>query len=180
MSSAQREYPETKAGPFPRPPEDFTDREDRTIEITLASEVPVERIVDMYADFDPAQRAQGIPPSDPERIEPWIKTVIEEGVHIAASHDSRVVGHAMLVPDGDDAYELAIFVHQEYQQAGIGRSLIEHLLGAGLSAGVERIWLTVERWNVPAIELYRSVGFETVLADRFDIEMAMKLTETSS
>lgn len=173
--SIHREYPETEAGPFPRPPDSFTDREDRSIEITTTDEIPVSSIVEMYADFDPAQRAQGIPPSDPERIEPWIKTVLDDGIHVVACHDSDVIGHAMLVPDEADAFELAIFVHQDYQQAGIGRALIEHLLGAGEAAAIERIWLTVERWNVPAMELYRSVGFETVQADRFDIEMAMAL-----
>lgn len=173
--SAQRSYPETDAGPFPRPPTDTVDRADRAVRIELADAHHIEGLVEMYAGFDPAQRAQGIPPSDPERIEPWVATVLGAGVHVVAHHDERTVGHAMLVPDGDGASELAIFVHQDYQGAGNGRHLLEHLLGAGEAAGIERIWLTVERWNIPAIELYRSVGFETVRADRFDIEMAMAI-----
>ncbi len=173
--SVQREYPDTDAGPFPAPPTTFTDRTGRSIEIVTQEAVSTDGIVEMYDDFDPAQRAQGIPPSDPDRIEPWIKTVVDAGIHVVATHDTRVVGHAMLVPDGEGAFELAIFVHQDYQGEGIGRALLEHLLGAGAAADIERIWLTVERWNVPAIELYRSVGFETVKADRFDLEMAMAL-----
>lgn len=173
--SIQRDYPDTDAGPFPVPPTPFTDRTGRSLEIVTHEAVSTDGIVEMYDGFDPAQRAQGIPPSDPDRIEPWIKTVVDSGTHVVATHDDRVVGHAMLVPDGEGAFELAIFVHQDYQGAGIGRTLLEHLLGAGAAADIERIWLTVERWNVPAIELYRSVGFETVKADRFDLEMAMAL-----
>lgn len=172
--STHREYPDTDAGPFPEPPGRVVDREDRTVVIEAAATHQA-GLEEMYATFDPAQRAQGIPPSDPDRIDPWLATVLDAGVHLAAVVDGRPVGHAMLVPDGDDAYELAIFVHQDFQGAGIGRQLLEHLLGAGAAAGIERVWLTVERWNAPAMALYRSVGFETVRADRFDLEMALTL-----
>lgn len=172
--SAQREYPETDAGPFPTPPTTFEDREDRTVTIEDALEHQT-GLETMYETFDPAQRAQGIPPSDPDRIGPWIATILEDGIHLVAVVDGQPVGHAMLVPDGDQAYELAIFVHQDNQGAGIGRQLLEHLLGAGEAAGIERVWLTVERWNAPAMGLYQSVGFETVRADRFDLEMALSL-----
>ena len=173
--STHREYPDTDAGPFPEPPASFKDRRDRTITIEVADETHLAPLVSMYAGFDPAQRAQGIPPSDPDRIDPWVATILGEGHHVVARHDADCVGHAMLVPDGDGAFELAIFVHQDYQGAGIGRRLLRHLLGTGAAAGADRIWLTVERWNAPAIGLYRSVGFETVRADRFDIEMALAL-----
>ncbi|MFW6447946.1 MAG: N-acetyltransferase family protein [Halobacteriota archaeon] len=177
--SATREYPPTDAGPFPEPPAEIDDREGRSIRLASATEADVDGLVAMYRDFDPAQRAQGVPPSDPDRVEPWVRTVLDAGCHVVARHEDRIVGHAMLVPDADDSYELAIFVHQEYQAAGIGGALIRHLLGAGEAAGVHRVWLTVERWNAPAIRLYRSVGFETVLADRFDLEMALALPEAA-
>ncbi len=173
--SAPRRYPMAETGPFPAPPATSTDREGREIVVDFATNDDLEGLVDMYATFDPAQRAQGIPPAHPERIEPWLKTVLDDGVHIIASHDGCVIAHAMLVPDSDGSHELAIFVHQDYQGAGNGRTLIRHLLGAAQVEAIEHIWLTVERWNLPALELYKSVGFETVQADRFDLEMAMSL-----
>jgi ribosomal protein S18 acetylase RimI-like enzyme len=78
------------------------------------------------------------------------------------------------VPD-DDACELAIFVLQAYQRAGIGTSLIRTLLGYGAEAGVERVWLTVERWNRAATNLYEKIGFETSNAESFELEMALRL-----
>ena len=48
-------------------------------------------------------------------------------------------------------------------------------MGAGRREGVEHIWLTVERWNAPAIALYRKVGFETSGPDGFELEMAATL-----
>ncbi|MFB6296848.1 MAG: GNAT family N-acetyltransferase, partial [Halobacteriales archaeon] len=72
-------------------------------------------------------------------------------------------------------YELAIFVHHQYQGAGVGSRLIRHLLGEGERRGVERVWLTVERWNAPAVNLYEDVGFETTKAESFELEMALRL-----
>jgi ribosomal protein S18 acetylase RimI-like enzyme len=84
------------------------------------------------------------------------------------------VGHATLVPD-DGAAELAIFVHQDHREAGIGTALIRTLLGLAAEEGIERIWLTVERWNGAAVGLYRKLGFETRNGESFELEMAIRL-----
>jgi len=76
---------------------------------------------------------------------------------------------------GTDPCELAIFVVRSYQHAGIGTELLETLLGEGCERGVDRVWLTVERWNEPAVALYRSVGFETSDAEAFELEMSLRL-----
>lgn len=175
--TTDREYPETAAGPFPEPPTTVDDHEGRTIHIDRCREDHLPRLVRMYTEFDPSQRAQGIPPGDPDRIEPWLRDVLGTGTHVIATYRDAVVGHAMLVPDEGNAHELAIFVNQDFQGAGIGTALVQHLLGAGKADCINRVWLTVERWNAPAIALYRTVGFETVRADRFDLEMALSIPE---
>lgn len=161
---------------FPRPPATLVDDEDRSITICHASRQHIPAIKAMYRDFDPAQRAQGIPPANPDRLDPWVETVMDNGIHLVCEYNDRVIGHAMLVPDQEGDHELAIFIHQDFQHAGNGYALLTHLLGAGIEGDVERVWLTVERWNRPAIELYTDVGFETVQAERFDLEMAMALS----
>ncbi|WP_254864800.1 GNAT family N-acetyltransferase [Halovivax gelatinilyticus] len=96
------------------------------------------------------------------------------------------VGHAVLVPETDEPdsiadpgeveWELAIFVLQAYQGAGIGTELLAHLLGEASARGVDRVWLTVERWNGAAITVYERTGFRTVGTESFDIEMAIRLS----
>jgi len=175
-----RPYPAETAGPFPEPPQTFEDREEREISIRVyrrgADDEPddFETLVEMYSTFDPADRAQGIPPSSDQRIRDWVRT-LEEGLNLVAWHDDRIAGHATLVPDGGESWELAIFVHQDYQRAGIGTTLIRTLLGYGASQAIEKVWLTVERWNRTAVNLYHEVGFETCNAQSFDIEMALRL-----
>ncbi|SFC71426.1 Acetyltransferase (GNAT) family protein [Halobiforma haloterrestris] len=194
--SGTRVYPDEPSGPFPSPPSTFEDGEGRTIEVRAPDsfEEVIDDVVEMYDAFDPTDRAQGIPPTGEERIRGWLETIADESINVVARHDGNVVGHAMLVPDaddppsmdgeGDDAdgpgpgdieWELAIFVLQEYQRAGIGTVLLEQLLGHASDVGITRVWLTVERWNKPAIALYKRVGFETTGGESFEQEMAILL-----
>jgi ribosomal protein S18 acetylase RimI-like enzyme len=172
-----REYPDEVAGPYEAPPRSFTDREGRTIEVRRY-DGDLEALVDMYLDFNPEDRAQGIPPTPEKGIREWLDALLcDDCVNVVAWHDDNPVGHATLVSDEHGASELAIFVLREYQEAGIGTELIEALLGAGREAGIDRVWLTVERWNNPAVSLYRKVGFESSDTGGFELEMAAKLAE---
>ncbi|MDY6764368.1 MAG: GNAT family N-acetyltransferase [Halobacteria archaeon] len=177
-SGKERPYPDKKVGPFPTPPIEFVDREGRTIEIREYGNGPVENefweLVEMYDDFDPADRAQGLPPTREDRICDWLDMILR-GLNVVAWHEETVAGHAMLVRDDTGAYELAIFVHQDYQRAGIGSRLIRALLGHGVENGVERVWLTVERWNTAAVNLYEDVGFEKTNGEKFELEMSIRL-----
>jgi GNAT superfamily N-acetyltransferase len=177
--NSNRRYPEAVSGPFPVPPETIEDEEGREIRIE-AFQGQIDGLIDMYQDFDPADRAQGIPPVNGDRIRNWLDTLIgEDCYNVIAKHRDDIIGHATLVGDEQDSYELAIFVLQEYQGAGIGSELLERLLGMGQQEGVERVWLTVERWNRPAITLYKHVGFETTEAQSFEHEMSIRLAGQS-
>ena len=171
-----RDYPDEPAGKFPRPPRTVTDREDREVEILPADVADHDSVFEMYLSFDPADRAQGIPPSRESAIENWLDTILgDDTLNVVAGHADDVVGHATLVPDRHGEHELAIFVLQPFQGAGIGTELVETLLGLAQSRGLEKVWLTVERWNDPAVALYRKVGFETTEAESFEIEMSIRL-----
>lgn len=186
--AGSRQYPERPSGPFPSPPTTVEDRNGRSIEIrsptALADEV-LEDVIEMYAEFDPTDRAQGIPPTGEARIRNWLETIGEYSINVVARHDGDVIAHAMLVPDTDDPsaikhrgdveWELAIFVLQAYQRAGIGTALLENLLGHASDIGITHVWLTVERWNNPAIALYKRVGFESTGTESFEQEMAILL-----
>lgn len=167
-----RTYPEEPAGGFPSPPREVTDADGRTI--TLCHATGLSALVTMYDEFDPADRAQAIPPLGVSAIRDWLERVTgPTAVNLVARHDNRVVGHATLV--GGDEHELAIFVLRAYQGAGIGTELLRTTLGAAADTGIDRVWLSVERWNNPAIALYRRVGFEPVDNPNFEMEMTLRL-----
>lgn len=173
--SSNRTYPAKVSGPFPTPPHSFTDDEGRDIVVRVANS-DREDLVSMYNAFDSKDRAQGIPPIREKSIRNWLDRVFENQCYnTIAWHGDTAVGHAMLVPDEGGAYELAIFVLNDYQSAGIGTELLESLLGHGKEEGLERVWLTVERWNDPAIALYEKIGFEICGTESFEIEMAVRI-----
>jgi len=168
-----RTYPEEPVGEFPTPPREITDGEGRTI--TLRHLRAREALVEMYLAFDPADRAQGIPPEGESDIREWLDWITgPDAVNLVARHDGTTVGHATLVA-GDGGYELAIFVLQPYQSAGIGTALLETTLGAAAADGIECVWLSVERWNQPAIALYHNLGFEPTENAAFELEMTLRL-----
>lgn len=178
--TSERWFPNEPTGSFPTPPDSLDDREGRVIDIRRYDDQAGDReaLVEMYVEFDPGDRAQGIPPVAESDIQDWLELVLTpDAVNVLAWHENSVVGHGMLVPGGDEGYELAIFVHQAYQGAGIGSRLIRCLLGAGATAGVKRVWLTVERWNTVAIDLYKAVGFEIADTEGFELEMTLRLTD---
>jgi ribosomal protein S18 acetylase RimI-like enzyme len=45
-----------------------------------------------------------------------------------------------------------------YRRRGAGTALFEELAGIARERGVARAWVLTDRDNVPAMELYRSVG----------------------
>ena len=162
---------------FPRPPFSFEDSAGRRISIE-ADDDAFDDLVSMYADYATEDLSQGLPPRSEEQTREWVRGLLDDGVNVLARHGERVVGHAALVPFGDMA-ELVIFVHQEYQQAGIGSNLIRVLLGEGEDSGIDRVWLTVERSNTVAVNLYKSVGFETT-TEAMELEMELDLGNTGS
>lgn len=169
------EYPDEPVGGFPTPPRTVTDAEGRTIEIRKADD-SIEELVEMYLEFHPEDRAQGIPPTNEADIRQWLSVVAsDEELNVIAYHEGDPVGHVMLVSDEEGGYELAIFVLQEYQGAHIGTELLRTALGGAAEEGVERVWLSVERWNRPAVSLYKKIGFQETGDDHFEKMMKLRL-----
>ncbi|WP_135830544.1 GNAT family N-acetyltransferase [Halorussus halobius] len=150
----------TRIAPEP-PPVSFADREDREILVRPYREADFEGLVAMYDDFDSSQRAQGTPPVGTDAVREWLGDVLD-GANVVALHEDRLVGHVTFVPDGTDRHELAIFVHQDYQRAGIGTRLLGVGMGQAAREDVEYVWLTVEPWKRGAQSLYRRAGFTVV------------------
>ncbi len=142
----------------------------------------MEELVEMYLEFAPEDRAQGIPPGREPAIRRWLDGMLS-GINLAAraaeqdGSPNSVRGHVLLVRAEDEVWELGIFVLRAVQGLGLGTSLLTALLGLCQQKDIRKIWLTVERWNKPAINLYRKVGFQTLNSQQMELEMALVLDD---
>lgn len=160
------------------PPTSFLDARGRYVQLSAGhglSDDTYAALVEMYDAFDPTDRAHGLPPLGTDTIRDWLDN-LRPGRHIVARHDGRVVGHAVLLPMPDDeAHELAIFVLDGYQHARIGTRLLERFCWDAGRDGVPAISLYVERSNRPALNLYRSLGFDGTHVGQGELEMRREL-----
>jgi ribosomal protein S18 acetylase RimI-like enzyme len=154
--------------------EAFEDEHGREIRFRPYEPSDRDALVGMYESFDPAQRAQGIPPVRTDGIESWLDSVLD-GPSVLAWHGDRVVGHVVFVPDGDGSHELAIFVHQAHQEAGIGSRLLDAGLDHAREQGVAYVWLLVTWGNTRARDLYEKSGFTVDDPTGSDLRMSKRL-----
>lgn len=91
------------------------------------------------------------------------KNIAQRNPQFGAVSDSRVIGWCDISP-----MERAVFAHRgslgmgvirEFRGKGMGRRLIEVSLGAARAKGLMRIDLEVREDNVPAVSLYKRMGF---------------------
>jgi ribosomal protein S18 acetylase RimI-like enzyme len=141
-----------------RPVPTVEDDRGREVQFLPYQERDFDALVRLYRVFDPNQRSQGVPPVGEQDIREWLGQVLD-GPSVLAWDGGQVVGHVLFLPDDEGEHELAIFVHQEYQRAGIGSALLETGLEYARGQGVTTVWVSVARGNRAAQRLCRGAGF---------------------
>lgn len=79
-----------------------------------------------------------------------------------SEQDGVVMGYAVLMHGVDDAELLDIGIALPYQRQGLGRGLLKEMLSLARELGKQRVVLEVRASNIPAIALYRSMGFAEI------------------
>ncbi|RLI75619.1 GNAT family N-acetyltransferase [Archaeoglobales archaeon] len=121
------------------------------------------KLIDMYATFSPDNRCLGLPPTTTTAIENWIEFLVNHGFNVVAEHDRRIVGHLVIVPTKDcKKVDLTIFIHQDYQNRGIGQEMMKIIIDYCRKKGFEGVMLVTERTNSRAIHVYKKLGFQVV------------------
>ncbi len=153
--------------------------EDKTGEIILVTRyVPDEKenLIRMYENFDVERRCCGLPPVGRRAIESWIDYLDSRGYSFIGKLGDKVIGHITVVPENDGA-EFAIFVHQDYEDRGIGGELIRFAEKFLLDKGIKKLNAMTERTNRRALEIYRHLGFQIVKTDNQHVYLEKILDE---
>lgn len=92
--------------------------------------------------------------------DPATHILAKGGVIFMAELDGRVVGTCSLLREDDGSYELAkMAVDESARGRGVGRALAEAVIERARGMGITRLELYTNSILVPAVQLYRSLGF---------------------
>jgi GNAT superfamily N-acetyltransferase len=134
-----------------------------------------EKLIEMYETYNPELRCLGLPPTTRIGIEHWVDYLAENGIAFVAERDGKIIGHAVLVPTEDEKdVDVTIFVHQDFQNRGIGQQLMEFAIDFARKKGYRGMMLVTERTNKRAIHIYKKLGFE-VVDPYFEYDMYLDL-----
>jgi len=134
-----------------------------------------EKLVEMYAGFEPKRVAQGLPPPDVPRITRWLEQLLSKSYQLLALDGEKVVAHTILCPIRQNEVEFTIFVLQDYREEKLGTALSELTLAWALELGFSKVFLTTEFSNYRAIGLFRKLGFHTTSSYGDECEMLIDL-----
>lgn len=150
------------------------------------------RIVDFEPRHAPAWKALNeawiarhfaIEPADAEVLDDPVGKVIAPGGHIfiAENDAGEAIGCVGLKAMADGGFEvIKMTVSEAARGTGLGRDLMQACIDRGRAVGAPRLYLETNSSLVPALGLYRAVGFETLPRQdtpyaRCDVWMALQL-----
>ncbi len=88
--------------------------------------------------------------------------VVEQVEQVEQVGGARLVGYGGLLLSAGSADVATLGVAPEARRRGLGRALLQELLGHAALRGVAQVMLEVAVGNAPAIALYRRAGFEVI------------------
>ena len=84
----------------------------------------------------------------------------ENSQYIVAKENNNIVGFAGILIILDEANITNIVTRKTYRNKGIGKLLLKKLIEFSRNLNLKSMTLEVNEQNIPAINLYKSFGFE--------------------
>jgi ribosomal-protein-alanine N-acetyltransferase len=78
------------------------------------------------------------------------------------AHGEAVIGYAILMVALDEAHLLNFAVASEWQNQGVGRAFLAHMIEVAKEAKAQIVYLEVRPSNMAARHLYRKMGFQQI------------------
>lgn len=100
--------------------------------------------------------------------DPWSEKSMQDelehpdGIFLVATSDSGVLGFIAVRNNSGAAELMRIAADLSCRRLGVGRALLDEAERRCIAQGILLMNLDVEENNLPAIGLYKNVGFETV------------------
>jgi RimJ/RimL family protein N-acetyltransferase len=138
-------------------------KDGRRVRLRLYEASDKEGLVAMYAGLSQESLRWSMPPYHRERVESWTSN-LENRIVLIAHDGERIVGHLQISigtsPRFREMGELIIYLHQEFQNLGLGTAMIRKGILFARERGLHRVELGVIADNHRAIHLYEKEGFQ--------------------
>lgn len=86
----------------------------------------------------------------------------ENSKYIVAKFNNKIIGFSGIKVFVDNADIMNIVVRKNFRNKEIGTVLLENLLTLSKKLGLNSLSLEVNEKNIPAINLYKKLGFENI------------------
>ena len=96
---------------------------------------------------------------------PWSLKAFEEEIKKNISNlwailsEQKLLAYICFWMFDKEIHILNFAVHPQKRNTGLGKILLQNVIEAGDSGGIENIWLEVRPSNIPAFSIYKSFGF---------------------
>jgi L-phenylalanine/L-methionine N-acetyltransferase len=138
-------------------------KDERRVKLRPYDPSDKEGLVSMYAALSQESLQWSMPPYNRQRVERWT-TNAENSIILIALDRGKIVGHLQISmgtsPRVREIGELFIYLHQEYQNVGLGTAQMREGIRIAKERHLHRVELSVVADNHRAIKLYEKVGFE--------------------
>ena len=98
--------------------------------------------------------------------DPWstqdFRDCVSYALFLVAEAEDKILGYAVALEAADEGEILNLAVAEDGRRRGLGRALVEAIVGALTERGVRRVYLEVRESNAPARALYSGFGFHEV------------------
>ena len=99
-----------------------------------------------------------------------IKDLMDQGaVFKLVVEDERILGFYECKKEENRVFLSKLYVDKPYRGNGIGKMMFEDLLDYTRSNGLNKIYLTVNKYNTPSYNIYLHLGFKVIDAVENDI-----------
>jgi len=122
-----------------------------------------EKLFRMFSSMSEKALEWSMAPYTMEDIERGISN-LPTRIALVAEYQDKIVGlaniHKFLHPRRKGLGDLAIYLHQDFHNVGLGTAMTERLLQLAKNEKMHRIELTVVKENKIALRLYEKFGFQ--------------------
>ena len=137
-------------------------KDGRTVTLRFLVGEDKKGVLELFASMSAKALEWGNPPYTDEVVDRWISN-LENMIALVAVYDKRIVGYGMISKGTRERRkgvgDLAMYLHQDFQNSGLGTAVLSRLVNLAKKEGMHRIGLDVVADNSIAIHLYEKFGF---------------------